>query len=363
MARGYQKRYQEYRGRRRRGSLVLKVVIALLVLALLAGIVFVVVLNGGVEYTDEGVRLVFPWSQGETAGEKDTPQPSRPVIVIEDEPEPSPTQPEPEAELSGIGAVEVTPAQLLDGTAAQLVRDGGGTALVVTVKNAYGRLAWQSEQALAERLGVNGSAEFAEAVAGLKAEEELWLVARVTCFRDQALAGAGVGGPLMTRGGNVWYDRFGLRWVSPVSEDVSAYLTGLCTELAEMGFDEILLDCAGYPDLGETHVLAENELRPQERTAPVTAFLARVREALEERGAVLSVLTSEGALLGTDEYSGMTAGALAQYAHRVWAELTETGEADCAAALEQAGMEHVAQRLVRIGGRREEGSWAALSHS
>lgn len=360
MARGYRKHYQEYRGRRRRGSLVLKLVIVLLALILLAGIIFVVV--GGVEYTDDGVRLTFPWTQDREPQPENTSGPSSPVIVIEDEPSPSPSpvSPEPEPELPALAAVEVTSAQMLDGTAAQLVRDGGGTALVVTVKGSSGRLAWRSEQALAERLGVNGSAEFGEAVAGLKAEDGLWLVARVTCFRDQALAGAGVGGPLMTRGGNVWYDRFGLRWVSPLSEEVSAYLTGLCTELAEMGFDEILLDCAGYPDLGEVHVLAENELRPQDLTAPVTAFLARVREALEEQGAALSVLTTQGALLGEDGYSGMTAGALAQYAHRVWAELTEEGEAACAAALERAGMEEAVKWLVPVGGRRTEGSWAAL---
>lgn len=357
MARGHQKRYQEYRGRRSRGSLALKIIAVVLALILVAGVVFVVFLNGRVEYTDEGVRLILPWSDSET-----TPSPvpsgsAPPPVIITDAPSPSPSE-EPAEEFPAIGAVEVTAGQLTGGTAAQAVADAGGNALVVEMKNEYGRLSWRSSSDLAATLGVNAADDsVAQAVSALAEETELYLVARLVCFRDQALASAGVGGPLTTQGGNIWYDRQGLRWVSPTDETVTDYLAGLCLELAEMGFDEILLDCAGYPDFGETHVLATNALRPADLTGPVSDFLARMRDTLAGSGAALSVLTTEGALTGADPNSGVTAQALADCVYRVWAAPPEGENTDYAALLEQAGMDRADQRLVLLGGSRPEGSW------
>ena len=355
MARGRQKRYQEYRGRRSRGSLALKIIAVLLAQILVAGVVFVVFLNGRVEYTDEGVRLVLPWTGGETTPSP-TPGVSAPPVIITDEPDPD--SPEgPEGGLPVIGAVTVTPDQLTDGAAAQAVSAAGGNALVVEMKNEYGRLAWRSSSDLAAALGVNAADDsVARAVSALAEEGELYLVARVVCFRDQALAGAGVGGPLTTLGGNIWYDRQGLRWVSPADERAAGYLAGLCLELAEMGFDEILLDCFGYPDFGETHVLATNALRPEDLTVPVGGFLAQVREALAPSGAALSVLTGEGALTGSDPNSGADAALLAGCADRVWIAPPETEGTDYAALLEGAGMEDAPARLVFLGGVTE-GSW------
>lgn len=359
MARGNQKRYQEYRGRRSRGSLALKIIAVLLALILAAGVVFVVFLNGRVEYTDSGVRLVLPWSGGQPSASPTPGGVSAPPVIITEGPGPGPSpSEEPPEELAAIGAVEVTAAGLADGTAAQAVAAAGGNALVVEMKDEYGRLAWISPSAMAASLGVNAADNgAARAVSALAEEGELYLVARVVCFRDQALAGAGVGGPLTTLGGNIWYDRYGLRWVSPADGTAADYLAQLCLELADMGFDEILLDCAGYPDFGETHVLATNDLRPADLTAPVSAFLARVREVLEPSGAALSVLTTEGALTGADANSGLTARTLAGCADRVWIAPPETEGADYASLLEQAGMEDAAERLVLLGGSRPEGSW------
>ena len=357
MARGRQKRYQEYRGRRSRGSLVLKIIAVLLALILVAGVVFVVFLNGRVEYTDEGVRLILPWNSSEPTP---SPMPSGsapPPVIITDEPSPSPSE-EPAEELLAIGAVSVTTAQLLDGTALQAVSAAGGNALVVEMKNEYGRLSWRSSSDMATALGVNAADDrVARAVSALAEETELYLVARVVCFRDQALAGAGVGGPLTTLGGNIWYDRYGLRWVSPVDGTVTGYLIELCLELAEMGFDEILLDCAGYPDFGETHVLATNTLRPEDLSVPVGGFLASVREALASSGTALSVLTKDGMLTGTDLNSGITAGLLADCTDRVWIAPPNTEGTDYVALLEQAGMENASARLVSLGGVTTEGSW------
>lgn len=80
VARKYQKRYHEYRGKRKGGSVVLKIIIALLVLALLACLIFMVFLGGRVEYTDDGVRIVMPWSEESPAV---SAEPSEPIIIVE----------------------------------------------------------------------------------------------------------------------------------------------------------------------------------------------------------------------------------------------------------------------------------------
>ncbi|HJH62614.1 MAG TPA: putative glycoside hydrolase [Firmicutes bacterium] len=349
----YAKGYRSHRGRRR-GSPVLKAIVVVLLLLLVASVLFVVVLGRYVEYTDAGVRLNLPWMQEPEPG---GPVVTDPVVVLTQTPPPS--QPAPAQEQ--VGAVELTPRQLADGTAAQAVAQAGGNALVVEMKGLSGALAWVSQSDRAAELGVNAQdGQVAQAVADLAQAGEIHLVARVSCFRDQALASAGVGGPLMTRGGNIWYDSAGYRWVSPASEQVREYLTELCVELAQMGFDEILLEAAGFPGLGETHVLATSENRPEDRSAPVEGFLEQLTQALSGTGATLSILAGEETVLGRETLTGLTPELLAEYAGRVWAVLPVQGEEAYVQVLEQAGMEEARQRLVSLGGARPDGSWTTL---
>ena len=350
--------YRAHRGRRQ-GSLVLKIIIALLLVLLVAGILFIVFMGRYVEYTDSGVRVNLPWLQ---EGETEEPVATDPVVIITDDPSQSSARGQTALPLESIGAVEVSVQQLANGTAAQTVEAAGGNALVVEMKDLTGRLAWVSQMEQAAVLGVNAQdGGVAQAVSALAREGELYLVARVSCFRDQAMASAGLGGPLMTRGGNIWYDPSGYRWVSPVSQQVRDYLTGLCAELAEMGFDEILLESAGFPDRGETDVLATSENRPEERTTPVTQFLSQLSEALEDTGTALSILTSQQTVLGTGTLTGLTPELLAGQVHRVWVSLPGHGAGDYAAALGQAGRGQAGQRIVSLGGAREEGSWTTLA--
>lgn len=353
VTRKYQKRYREYRGRRRGGSVVLKVIIVLLVLLLLAFAVVMGFMGGHVEYTDEGVRLVLPWMEEspEVTGDPVGPESSDPPVFVVDDPEeptsePSP-EPSPEAVLQQIGAVEVPVSALTDGTAAGLVTAKGGNALVVEMKSASGRVYWNSAAALPGALADGGEGVSA-GVQALAAEDQLYLVARVVCFRDQIMVSNGLGGPLMTRGGNNWYDAYGLRWVSPAASEARDYLIRLCLELAELGFDEILLDCAGYPCAGEVHVLATDDLRPEDLSGPVEQFWREVNAALEESGVRLSVVATGEMSLGTEANSGITPDLLNRYADRVWLKASDW----------EGTSAEFSDRLVVIGGTAEDGSWA-----
>ncbi len=349
MGRKNQSGYQEYRGRGGgRGRMVLLFIIALLAVLLAAGTAFYLLVD--IEYTPNGMVIHWPWAQeSETPPPPTAPPPELPSVAVEvvepsPTPEPTPT-PTPEPTYNPIAAVTVTTAQLRDGSAAQAVAAAGGNALVVEMKGIKGRLAWQSQAELAATLWANATDDrTAQAVRELAENTELYLVARVQCFRDPLMASSWVG-TLMTRGGNLWHDAQGVGWSSPASRDAVDYLSQLCLELAEMGFDEILLDSAGYPDFGEVNVLATGDNRPEDRTVPVAAFWARLSEELAEKGTALSVQATEDALRGDNAFSGATAANLARYAARVWLPAPVKGS-DYAAILSNAGLDNAAARIV-----------------
>lgn len=348
--------YQEYRGRSGART-VLIFIIALLAVLLAAGVAFMIFMGEYIEYTPTGVQINWPWLDDEPSA---PPRVTDPVVIVTDEVEvivePAEPTPTPGPEYAGIGVVTVSAGQLRGGSAAEAVAAGGGNALVVEMKDAAGQLAWQSKVPLAETLGANAEDDrTAQAVRELAQSGGLYLVARVHCFKDPLLGKARMG-TLMTQGGNVWYDRVGVCWTSPASWQAVDYLSALCLELADMGFDEILLDSAGYPYDGQVSVLATSENRPEDLSVPVAAFYERLAVELGERGVCLSVYAGEELQDGEPFYSGMTAQVLAGNAGRVWLD----GGVDARRYQEQlaaAGLDDVAKRTVAPVGAAGEGCW------
>ena len=80
----YIRGYQVHRGRRRRGSLALKVLAGILAVLLAACLVLVVLLD--VEYTDHGVQVRLPWAREE---QREDPAYTDPVLIITREPGPA----------------------------------------------------------------------------------------------------------------------------------------------------------------------------------------------------------------------------------------------------------------------------------
>ena len=362
--------YSEYKGRNGgRARTVLLFIIVLLAVLLAAGLAFTMLVD--LEYTPTGVKINWPWMQ--ESGALPDPTVSNPPPVLESfevglivesvppatasvEPDPTPT-PVPEPEYGAIGAVTVTPAQLRAGTAAQAVSAAGGSALVVEMKGVTGKLAWQSETELAGILGANAAnSQTSDAVRALDQGSGLYLVAKVQCFRDPLLAAAQIGA-LKTPSGRLWHDTQGVNWSSPASEQAVDYLSALCLELADMGFDEILLDHAGYPNFGELFALGTDANRPEDLTIPVSAFLQRIHDELAERGVRLGVLTDETLAPGDAVNSGIDAWVLAGSAGRVWLS-GNASASQYSALLTNAGWSEFAPRLVnRNGAAVSGGSW------
>lgn len=351
--------YQEYRGRSR-GRTVLIFIIALLAVLLVAGVAFMYVMGEYIEYTPTGIQINWPWLSDAPSAPPEVTDPvvieSDPVEVIVETPAPPTPTPVPEPSYEAIGAVTVTAAQLRDGSATQAVAAGGGNALVVEMKAGTGRLGWHSQSALSDSLWSNTDDDrAAQAVRELAQAGELYLVARIQCFKDPLLANARIG-TLMTKGGNVWYDRVGVCWSSPANQQAADYLSQLCLELAEMGFDEILLDSAGYPYDGQVSVLATSDNHPEDLSVPVAAFWQRLSGELAEEGVCLSVYAGEKLLPGETVYSGMTAAVLAQNAGRIWLDKAVDVQ-HYREILAAAGLDDASLRIVAPAGLAGEGCW------
>lgn len=347
-----------YRGRRS-GSSLLKVLVIFLAVLLAAVLLLYVFLGGRIQYTDDGVRLNLPWMEEPVEDEPELPEVSE--FIIEEEPSPIPAPPE-EKPLPKVEGVEVSPAEVLAGTAADTVKNAGGNALVVTVKTVEGNLAWNSSSQLAIDAELTGDAAFSEAIGELDGADELYLVARMNCFQDLWMCVHDKSMALKAESGNLWYDTYGMPWLSPANEEARQYLIRLCLELAEMGFDEILLDCGGFPPKGKVSAIARGANYPAEgRDEVVSQWLALLDTALEESGVWLSVRVSESELKQEDGNSGWTARGLAA-ADRVW--LSEGADLEEAlSVMESAGMENPAEHLVQIFPEVPEdrsGSWALL---
>ena len=342
--------YHSYRGRTtvtdwlKRIALVLAVLVVILVAVLFFG-------QGSISYTDEGLRIHWPFSQ---QSEPQTPDPGN-VTVIEGDPAALPdssqegetTPPEePQADASSILSVSL--ASLLDGSAAQLAQETGADGVVVTMKDDQGALGWQSQQALASALQEGVDSGTVNAALTAWNEGDVYTVARLSCFRDEAL-GSNMDYTLRTSSDYRWRDSGDLHWATPSNEAVRSYLIGLMTELAQMGFDEIVLDHFGYPtqadgtlgNLGQS----EDNYPAGALDGVITGFLAQAAQALEPYGTKLSLHASVDVLTGADGSAGLTPAALNASVDRVWASGTRS---DVLAALEGAGVDNAADRLVSL---------------
>ena len=333
---------ERYRGRGRgRGGM--RAVLIVLAVLLGCAIAFLLTLGRYIEYTDDGVRLNLPWGQHERpAPSAPGPSVSGGELIVTQAPEPTPSaDPLP----ATVQAVEADPDAVTDGTAAEAVRAAGGNALLVTVKDAEGHLAWASRNELARSAGLTGSGDFDDAVRALEDAGELYLIARLTCFQDLWMCVHSRDMALTTQGGKLWYDTNGMPWMSAANAQAREYLTALCLELAELGFDEIMLTDAGFPGRGRLTAIAQGDNYPANLAAASAQWLDEVRAALEDQGVTLSVMAEQQDIEGGRD-TGLTAAALSGV-HRVWLEAGADAEA-CAQALAQAGMEDIERRVALL---------------
>lgn len=336
-----QRGYSSYRGRRTLTD-VLKIVAA--VLGVLAVVLLVAVWIGG----KDGLPLKLPdvfqqdGGQSDVSGDGQEDDQSGGTGSESGQEEPDTSQPEQPEQESVMTALELPVSAILDGTAAAQLEQAGANALVLTMKDEEGLLAWNSQQALAQSYGVNAGDETVQQQLQAWNQGEVYTVARVCCFRDNTIPYHRNDLAMRASYGN-WRDEKGLRWLNPASEGAREYLAGLCGELAAMGFDEILLECAGFPTAGSVDRITSGA---GEQAQAVSAFVELVEQAVAPYGTKISLRVEAGTLTGELPECGITAGLLSQLEGQIW--MVAGTEPAPQALLTQAGVTGGEERLVAI---------------
>lgn len=313
-----------YRGRRTATDILklIAIILGVLVVLAVAGMLY---LQKYMVYTDEGVKLELPPFLQALRGERPSEEPggsaslpdpgSVSVVVQPDGSTSEPQQPEKTASF----ALALPVSDVVGGTAAAKLEEAGADELILEVKSQDGKLAWLSAQGAAERSRVNGTQASTDAIRQWN-QGDVYTIARVCCFRDDSAPYYNNAMALRQGNGN-WRDELGLRWLSPANDRSQAYIAGLCGELAELGFDEIVLEHFAFPTQGKVDRINRGEsYDPARLTAELEDLLAQVQGAVEPHGTKISLRVERDTLTGAEALSGVTPQLLEQYAARIWVE-------------------------------------------
>ena len=304
--------------------------------------------------TEDGPRLELPFPHREAQPDTQEEEPQEPIQA-----QPSQSQPEAEpktvstpeeAPTSGnwLRAVQLPLESVEQGALIRQAREYGANAVILDMKTDQGTLGFVSQQPLALEAQANwADSQINRRLKGLGGQS-VYLIARISCFRDQALT-ENSAYAIETKPGRRWMDFSEVRWSSPYSQAVRDYLTGLMVELAEMGFDEILLDNWGYPtqDQGELDYIKPGAAYDAEHLdGTITQFLQQAQKALEGYPVRLSVITDQALITGEQTQSGQTPEQLKELSGRIWIE--DDGQTDLIQVLSQAGIEEPEEHLVEL---------------
>ncbi|MFO7976025.1 MAG: putative glycoside hydrolase [Candidatus Hydrogenedentota bacterium] len=170
-------------------------------------------------------------------------------------------------------------------------KEAGLNAVVMHVKDPFGHIYWEAENALAREMKASkGDKQLRKAVARFN-EAGLWTIAKLDLFQDTLLARNRPEWAIQdTITGNPWYNKRDLAWGNPHDERVWDYNIALAKELIALGFDEIQFDYIRFPSDGDlSRVKYPKESEGKDRVDVIGAFLAKANKELKPLGTTLSV--------------------------------------------------------------------------
>ena len=174
----------------------------------------------------------------------------------------------------------------------RLVDETDLNAMVIDVKNDYGRLTYRSSLPEVQAVGADREPpvrDMAGLLRRLKAKR-IYTIGRIVVFKDPLLARAKPEWAFHTKSGALWRDQKGQPWVEPYHPEVRAYNIAIAKEAAALGFDEIQFDYVRFPDNGEKMDRVVRYRNPEGWTKreAIGRFLREARDALRPSGTALS---------------------------------------------------------------------------
>ena len=299
--------YSSYRGRGRKGKVLLAI---LLILIILASVGFIIAREHMTYDADGNLHFELPWAKRTEVSDQPLETPD---VEIQ--------EPDPADNKAGAGQVSVIQAVQLGDDPSEWetqLSAGDYNALAVTVKASDGTLDYPFETSVPGRT-VSARAEAVRTALPQLLDGERYSIARLSCLRDGSAARQNLETMgLKNTGGYIFYDGNNENWLDPAKEATKTYLASLAVECADMGFDEILLTDLTYPTVGK---LDKIDYGPADGFTDQAAYQAQqiadllrtVQEALAGRNVRLSlelpetVFENDGVdqTAGIDLYNGL----------------------------------------------------------
>lgn len=163
--------------------------------------------------------------------------------------------------------------------------------LVITVKDDFGRLAFDTEMPLGKKYGsINPSKGIGiqdlDALLAKLAEHHIMAIARIVSFKDDLLARKRPEMAVHNETDGVFVDGEGQAWLNPYNHDAWEYLVQVAEECARRGFREIQFDYVRFPTAGTSKATYPGQYCAKEDA--VAGFLAYARPRLEALGVWMS---------------------------------------------------------------------------
>ena len=165
-------------------------------------------------------------------------------------------------------------------------------AMVIDIKDASGRIFFNTDLALADEVGSEQIRipDLEELIVQLK-EKGIYTIARIVVFQDPYLAQAMPQIALKSTAGGLWRDYKGQAWVDPTLKLVWQYNLDLAKKAAEIGFDEINFDYIRFPSDGSIRQIVYANLDNNTFHAK-SLVMADFYKFVEEQLRFVSVATS-----------------------------------------------------------------------
>lgn len=348
-------------------ALVVRIILTVLVVvALLLGAA-TLILQRYMVYTENGGHLELPWknkkpsvsqvdplplvdeSDQQDADEADAPDTSLPVVEEGgDTSEPdTPVQVSANARdlKGGLLLEHVSIGDVTNNHASGTLQDAKANGIMLFMKESGGALNYASKLDLAGELNVSASSDksnkIQSEVTSLQ-QSDYYALAYLNGFDDAKLSGKD-GYALKNTDGGTWSDTAGVNWVDPSNETAQQYLADIVSDMADMGFDEVVLYCASFP-YGKN---ADKVDTDADREAVITAFYEKLATVSEDKDITISVVADPDVILGKDSTSGQTLDNLKLLGGRVWVMAEEADDPDALSeALTNAGFQENALGLV-----------------
>ena len=293
-----------YRGRRK-FRVPLNIFLFVLAALIFGGVAMFYILQQYMVYDADGATLQLPFGQEKEASVGDellfTPEPTfepLQVQVIWENPDFEDVDLGTWDDLSPMKGWFISANTLQNAgdleEAITIVQAGGFDTAVLEMKSRSGQLVWQSASPTAVAYGTYGSTDVSAAIETLHGSG-VRVAAQISCLADALMAQRNWTCALQT-GGSVYRDGDGIYWLDPYNRTVRTYLIELASELATMGFDEIILADLYHPISDESFTYTVTLQAPADPIVAVCQAGRRVAEALEGSGVAVSARLNTASL-------------------------------------------------------------------